>query len=131
MKFANRVRLIGIFCVVTASASSAQAPTESHEDFVCTSGSAKRIVSVFNGNVDNGRHQWSGCRVDYTKDGETKTVWSSKTDHAYCAAKATSLVTNLVKGNFSCKAETLEQPEETEPPEHPPAANDTPKDQQK
>lgn len=123
MKFDNRARLIWILCLAAAGSSSGQvAPAESHEDFICMSGPVKRVVSVFNRNTISGNRKLS-CRVDYTKDGETRTLWSSKTDHAYCAAKATLLVTNLVKGNFSCKAETLEPPDEIEPEPAPPATN--------
>src|ERR1700737_1933773 len=105
MMFVNWVRLVWIFSFVTAGASIAQAQTESHQDFVCTSGPVKRVVTIFslNGN--------GGCRVDYTKDGVTKTVWTSNKDHAYCVAKAVSLVTKLAEGNFSCKPETVEQPD--------------------
>jgi hypothetical protein len=118
MKHANWVRLIWIFCLVTAGASSVQAQMEAHEKFVCTSGPVKRVVTIFD---DNGKRASGGCRVDYTKDGETKTVWTSKNDYAYCVAKALSLVTKLAEGNFSCKPETVEQPDEIEPPEQAPA----------
>ena len=111
MIFTSRVRLIWIFCLAAASAS-AQAQMESHEKFVCVSGPDKRVVAIFK---DNGKRESGGCRVDYTKDGETKTVWSSKSDYAYCVSKAVSLVTKLAEGNFSCKPETVEQPDEAEP----------------
>jgi hypothetical protein len=115
---ANRVRFIWIFCWLTASATSAHAQMESHEKFVCTSGPVKRVVTI---SKINGKRESGGCRVDYTKDGETKTVWTSKKDYAYCVAKAVSLVTKLAEGNFSCKPETAEQPDEIEPPEQAPA----------
>jgi hypothetical protein len=104
--------------LVTASASSAQAQIESHEKFVCTSGPVKRVVTI---SKINGKRESGGCRVDYTKDGETKTIWTSKNDYAYCVAKALSLVTKLAEGNFSCKPESGEQPDEIEPPEQAPA----------
>lgn len=126
MKIANRLRLVWILCLAAAGASSGQAQTESHEDFVCTSGSVKRVVSIFNRSASNGKRESGGCRVDYTRDGRTKTVWSSKNDYHYCAAKAVLLVTKLAKGNFSCKPETMEQPDEIEPPKQPPAAGGTP-----
>jgi hypothetical protein len=123
MKYANWVRLISIFCLVTASASSAQAQMEPHEKFVCTSGSVKRVITIFD---DNGKRASGACRVDYTKDGETKTVWTSKNDYAYCVARAVSLATKLAEGNFSCKPETVEQPDEIEPPEQAPAPQSHP-----
>jgi hypothetical protein len=121
MKSASRVRVIWIFCLATVSASSALAQMESQEEFVCTSGPVKRVVTIFNGNAANGKRESGGCRVDYTKDGATKTVWTSKNDYAYCVAKALSLVTKLVEGNFSCKPESVERPDKIEPPEQAPA----------
>jgi len=121
MKFGNRVRLIWIFCLAAAGASGAQAQMESREEFVCTSGPVKRVVAIFNENAVDGRREGGGCRVDYTKDGATKTVWTSKTDYAYCVAKAVLLVTKLVEGNFSCKPESVERPDELEPPGQTPA----------
>jgi hypothetical protein len=122
MKYTNWVRLIWIFCLVTAGPS-AQAQMEPHEKFVCTSGPVKRVITIFD---DNGKRASGACRVDYTKDGETKTVWTSKNDYAYCVARAVSLVTKLAEGNFSCKPETVEQPDEIEPPEQAPAPQSRP-----
>ena len=118
MKFTNRVRFLWILCLVIAGASSAYAQMQSREEFVCTSGSAKRVVAIFKGNAAGGS---GGCRVEYTRDGATKTVWTSKTDYAYCVAKAVLLVTKLAEGNFSCKHESIERPDEIEPPSPTPA----------
>jgi hypothetical protein len=126
MKRANRVRLICIFCLAMASASRGQAPMESHEEFVCTSGPVKRVVSIYNRTGSSGKQESGACRVDYTKDGKTQTVWTSKSDPAYCTAKALSLVTKLVEGNYSCKPEALEHSDGTETPEQAPAPGDTP-----
>jgi hypothetical protein len=101
MKCANRVRLSGIFCLAMANASSGQAQIESHEEFLCTSGPVKKIVSIY-------KRESGACRVDYTKDGKTNTLWMSKADYAYCTAKALSLVTQLVEANYSCKPKTVE-----------------------
>jgi hypothetical protein len=121
MMFTNWVRLVWIFGAGLACAST-QAQVESHQKFVCASGPVKRVVAIFH----DGKRQSSGCRVDYTKDGETKTVWTSKNDYAYCVAKAVSLVTKLTEGNFSCKPETVEQPEESGTPEHAPVPESQP-----
>jgi hypothetical protein len=121
MMFTNWIRLVWIFGVGLVCAS-AQAQVEPHQKFVCASGPAKRVVAIFH----DGKRQSSGCRVDYTKDGETKTVWTSKNDYAYCVAKAVSLVTKLTEGNFSCKPETVEQPEESATPEHAPVPESRP-----
>ena len=121
MMFTNWVRLVWIFGAGLACAST-QAQVESHQKFVCASGPVKRVVAIFH----DGKRQSSGCRVDYTKDGETNTVWTSKNDYAYCVAKAVSLVTKLTEGNFSCKPETVEQPEESGTPEHAPVPESQP-----
>jgi hypothetical protein len=84
------------------AAGSAQAQTP-REDFICSSGSTRHVISVYNGEVYDGERRTGACRVDYTKYGETKTVWSSKNDPAFCTAKAAALITKLVQGNFSCK----------------------------
>ena len=121
MKFTNRVRLICIFCLATAGASSAHAQMQSSEEFVCTSGSVKRVVAILNGSSADSKRGAGGCRVDYTRNGATKTMWTSKTDYAYCVAKAVSLVTKLSEGNFSCKPESIERPDAVEPPDPTPA----------
>jgi hypothetical protein len=94
------------------SAPPAQPP---HQDFTCTFGTEKRVISVYNDDTANGGGKHGSCRVDYTKGGTTKTLWSSSSDRAYCAQKATSLVTKLAQGRFSCRAATLEQPDEAGP----------------
>jgi len=117
---------VWILCLAAASASTVLAQEQPHEEFICTSGPTKRVVSIFNRDESNGERKIGGCRVDYTKDGATKTVWSSKTDSAYCVEKALSLVKKLVAGNFTCKPETVEQPDENEPREQAPASGDRP-----
>jgi hypothetical protein len=126
MKRANTIRLISNLCFSFAGASSGQATLESHEQFVCTSGPARKIVSIYNQAAQNGAHGKGVCRVDYTKDGKTKTLWSSNSDHAYCTTKALSLVTRLIQGNYSCKPESVSPPNETDPAKQapPPQADD-------
>jgi hypothetical protein len=82
-----------------------QSPADAREDFICSSGLERRVISVFNGKAFTGVQSAGSCRVDYTFDGKTKTIWSSKTDPAYCTSKAAELITKLVRGNFSCKTE--------------------------
>jgi hypothetical protein len=121
MKSTNWVRLLWILPLAAANVSTGQEPAESHEQFICTSGPVKRVVRIFNHEAAKER---GGCRVDYTKDGKTKTLWSSNNDYAYCVAKAVSLVTKLGQGNFSCKPEAV-QPDEGEPQQQAPAPSDT------
>jgi hypothetical protein len=126
MKSSNRVRLVWIFLLAAANVSTGQVEGESHgqgeshERFICTSGQVKRVVGIFNRHAANGH---GGCRVEYTKNGKTKTVWSSTNGYAYCVAKAVSLVTKMGQGNFSCKPEAV-QPDEVEPQQQAPAPSD-------
>jgi hypothetical protein len=89
-----------IVCIGSAAAGVGRAPaqSEAREDYICTSHSVKQLISVI-------KYAPQGCRVEYTKDGTTKTLWSSQTNSAYCAVMAARLVTTLVKANFSCKTE--------------------------
>jgi hypothetical protein len=118
------VRLTCILCLAAAGARSAQAQMQPHQEFICTSGPVKRVVSIVKRNASSDTREFGGCRVDYTKGGDTRTVWTSQGDYAYCVAKALSLVTKLVEGNFSCKPETSGQTDESDAPENAPAPSD-------
>jgi hypothetical protein len=85
------------------------AQAQSSEEFICTFGSDNRMVSVVK--TDEARAP-KACRVDYTRNGRTTTVWSSKTGYAYCVAKAASLVTKLAEGHFSCKPQSVGTPDD-------------------
>jgi len=111
MKVAGTVRLVSMLCLAAAGASSGQSRPQSHQEFICTSGPVRRVVSIFNSPASDGGRVSGGCRVDYTKNGETRTVWASKSGYGYCAAKAIALVTRLAKGNYSCKPVTVERPD--------------------
>jgi hypothetical protein len=97
-----------VLSFVTPSIATAQA--RSDEEFICTFGSDKRMVSVVK--TDAAREP-KACRVDYTRNGKTTTLWSSKTGYAYCVAKAASLVTKLAEGHYSCKPQSVGAPDES------------------
>ena len=107
-------RLAGCLCfgLVTVNG---KAQSQSHQDFVCSSGLGKRIVSIISVGPSAGQPR-GVCRVDYTKGGTTKTLWSSATGLAYCAKRATRLVTKLVEAHYSCRLETVEQTDDAEAP---------------
>ncbi len=113
----ERIRITVLLCMAAVAADAVWAQTP-REDFICSSGATHNVISVYNGEVYDGERRSGACWVDYTKYGETKTLWSSKNDPAYCTAKAAALITKLVQGNFSCKtlgaaaarAEAEEQP---------------------
>jgi hypothetical protein len=82
---------------------------QSNEEFICTFGSESRTVSVVK--TDTTREP-RACRVDYTRNGKTTTLWSSKTGYAYCVSKAASLVTKLAEGHYSCKPHSVGAPDD-------------------
>ncbi len=107
-------RSILMACCGFAAAASAQ--SESRQEFVCTRDAETRLVSV------HGDTEGRGCRVDYTRAGVTKMLWSAKSGRRYCAQKAIELVTSLTDGQFQCMPHTVEQPGEEVPAD--PARND-------
>ena len=100
-------RLVSLICLAFVMTSVAQA--QSKEEFICTFGSDNRMVSVVK---TDAAHQPKACRVDYTRNGRTTTLWSSKTGYAYCVAKAASLVTKLAEGRYSCKPQSVGPPDD-------------------
>ena len=77
------------------------------EQFKCTSGASTRLVSIYRA-TDEG--DLGSCRVDYTKDGATRTLWSASRGYAYCVKRAVELVTKLTRDNYSCAPSTVDQP---------------------
>jgi hypothetical protein len=105
----HRAGFVALFILSFAMTSIAIAQAQSQEEFTCTFGSDKRMVSVVK---PNAAREPEACRVDYTRNGRTTTLWSSKTGYAYCVAKAASLVTKLAEGHYSCKPESVGAPDE-------------------
>jgi hypothetical protein len=106
----RRLRQLLILVCTGFWAFAGHADSQSRQDFSCSQGAMKRVVSIIT--LDpSGRQPRGSCRVDYTKDGTAKTVWSSVTSHAYCVKQATALVTKLVESHYSCSLQTVEQPD--------------------
>jgi hypothetical protein len=84
------------------------AQAQSNEEFICTFGSDTRTVSVVK---TDAALEPKACRVDYTRNGRTTTLWSSRAGYAYCVAKAASLVTKLAEGHYSCKPHSIGEPD--------------------
>ncbi|MGD0505458.1 MAG: hypothetical protein ABSD02_22275 [Steroidobacteraceae bacterium] len=102
---------IGLMLVVltlTATSGWTEAEPESRERFVCNFGANQRFIDIYRLAASGPRG--GGCRVDYTRDGVTKRLWSASGDYAYCVKRALGLVTTLSKGSFSCRPETNESP---------------------
>jgi hypothetical protein len=79
----------------------------SKQEFLCAQGATTRVVSIVTTAASDERPRGS-CRVDYTKDSVTKTLWSSSTGHGYCIKKATAFVTKLAEEHYSCSLKTKE-----------------------
>ena len=107
--FKRMFRVIGLLWFALPVAGNAQAPT--HQDFSCSLGPAKRIVSIIT-LPPSDRQPHGACRVDYIKGGTTKTLWSSGTGHAYCIKQATAFVTKLAEAHYSCSLQTVDRPGE-------------------
>jgi hypothetical protein len=105
-------RLVACLCFGLVTANS-KAQSRSHQDFICSQGPSKRIVSIISFGPSD-RQPRGACRVDYTKDGVTRTIWSSETGPSYCAKQATGLVTQLVEAHYSCHLETVDQTDDAE-----------------
>jgi hypothetical protein len=102
-----KLACLTVCCLVEASTSWSEAQPESRERFVCTFGASERFIDIYR--LASRGPRGAGCRVDYTKNGVIKPVWSSSGDYAYCVKQAVGLVTKLSKGHFSCKPQTAEQ----------------------
>jgi hypothetical protein len=42
------------------------------------------------------------CRVDYTRDGKTRSLWSAGHDYQFCVRKALEIIGLLENVNFKC-----------------------------
>jgi hypothetical protein len=105
---AHRAGLVFFIVLSFVMTSVTIAQARSDEQFICTFGSEKRMVSVVK--TDAAREP-KACRVDYTRHGKTTTLWSSNTGYAYCVARAASLVTKLAEGHYSCKPQSVGTPD--------------------
>jgi hypothetical protein len=107
---AMRAALLSTGLLLAGATGMSRAETPSQQEFYCTQGSVTRRVSIITTPVSD-RQPRGSCRVDYTKDNVTKTLWSSSTGQAYCIKKATAFVTKLAEEHYSCSLKTKEPPE--------------------
>lgn len=76
---------------------SAAARTRPQEEFVCRlAGAADRRIGIYH--PDGPRR----CRVDYTRDGRTRSLWSAGRDYQFCVRKALEVVALLESVDFKC-----------------------------
>ena len=79
------------------------------EQFICRlPGASDRLVGIYRSPIGSQR-----CRVDYTRDGRTRSLWSAGHDYEYCVRKALKIVGLLEQVSFKCSPQTREAPAPT------------------
>jgi hypothetical protein len=76
------------------------------EQFICSlAGASDRLVGIYRAPLGSQR-----CRVDYTRDGKTRSLWSAGHDYSFCVRKALEIVGLLEQVRFKCIPQTRETP---------------------
>jgi hypothetical protein len=87
-------------------ATAGQEATVAQEQFICSlPGASDRLIGIYR--AANGSQR---CRVDYTREGKTRSLWSAGHDYAYCVRKALEIVGLLEQVRFKCSPQTREAP---------------------
>jgi hypothetical protein len=74
------------------------------EQFVCQlPGSPDRRIGIYR---PDGPQR---CRVDYTRDGRTRSLWSSGHEYQFCVRKALEIVKLLESVDFNCALHVARQ----------------------
>ena len=74
------------------------------EQFICHfPGASDRLIGIYRPPADPKR-----CRVDYTRDGKTRSLWNSGHDYQFCVRKALEIVGLLEGVNFKCSPHSEE-----------------------
>jgi hypothetical protein len=80
--------------------------TVPQELFICSlPGASDRRIGIYR--APDGPQR---CRVDYTREGKTRSLWSAGHDYSYCVRKALKIVGLLEQVHFTCKPQTREAP---------------------
>jgi hypothetical protein len=84
----------------------AKGVTVAQEQFICSlPGVPDRLIGIYR--APDGPQR---CRVDYTREGKTRSLWSAGHDYAYCVRKALEIVALLEQVRFKCTPQTREAP---------------------
>jgi hypothetical protein len=82
------------------------------EQFVCQlSGSTDRSISIYR------PYGSQRCRVDYTRDGKTRSLWSSGHEYQFCVRKALEIVKLLESVNYNCTPHVADDEDPALPPD--------------
>lgn len=68
------------------------------ETIICTNGHQERMVSVIYQDQDTK----VPCDVEYTKDGQTQTLWHADNEYGYCQDKAEEFIQKLNEWGWFC-----------------------------
>ena len=91
-------------CVARAQPASIGANALAQEQFIChLPGTSDRRIGIYRPSGGSQR-----CRVDYTRDGKTRSLWSSRHDYGFCVRKALEIVGLLEGVNFKCRPQARE-----------------------
>jgi hypothetical protein len=103
-----------ILCLAAAGVARAEDDwAATRESFICKSSTEVREIKTYNSVSPAGASAAArSCRVDYIKNGSTKTIWSSRTNGSFCDGKASQLAARLEASNFSCSALHLQRSDE-------------------
>jgi hypothetical protein len=87
-----------------AQHASTEPRVQPQELFVCRlPGNSDRLIGVYRPPAGPQR-----CRVDYTRDGKTRSLWNSGHDYQFCVRKALEIVGLLEGVNFKCTPQAME-----------------------
>jgi len=112
-RFRRRRAVLFAFLIAAGSAGAEDDWTTTRESFLCKSNAEVREIKTYISNSsDSDLAMARGCRVDYIKNGMTKTIWSSRTSRSYCDGKASRLAARLEASHFSCSPLRLQRTDE-------------------
>lgn len=105
----NRSALLAAMAISSLWAGGARAQTPTvgpralaQEQFTCRlSGTSDRRIGIYR--PPGGPQR---CRVDYTRNGRTRSLWSAAHDYKFCVRKALEIVGLLEQANFKCNPQT-------------------------
>ena len=90
-------------CGARAQPAPISPPALAQEQFIChLPGTSDRRIGIYR---PSGSRR---CRVDYTRDGKTRSLWSSGHDYKFCVRKALEIVGLLEGVNFKCSPQSME-----------------------
>lgn len=88
-------------CTVRAQPTCVGPCAVAQEQFIChLTGNSERRIGIYR--PDGSRR----CRVDYTRDGRTRSLWSSEHDYQFCVRKALDIIGLLESVKFKCRPQT-------------------------